>query len=91
MKQIKQSKRIRRDAVGHKRERDKRETEDQVLGFKKTKQKKKKKEKKQAQRNKDRDNGLEGQDRKNSRRHGQVWRRQRVKRPGRWGAGREYK
>lgn len=53
--------------------------------------KKREKKKKQAQRNKDRDNGLEGQDRENSRRHGQVWRRQRVKRPGRWGAGMEYK
>lgn len=61
------------------------------MALKKQRTEKKKKEKKQAQRNKDRDNGLEGQDRKNSWRHGQVWRRQRVKRPGRWGAGREYK
>ena len=91
-KQIKQSKRIRRDAVGHKRERDKRETEGQVLGFKKNREQKKRKRK----RNRPRATKIETmawKDRteKNSWRHGQVWRRQRVKRPGRWGAGREYK
>lgn len=50
--QMKQSERIR-NAMGYNREREKRKTEDQVCGLKKTESRKSKNKKKLAQRNKD--------------------------------------